>query len=81
MSTNRRKQQARKRGVQERAARQARRERAAELFAQGRTPAEVARELDVSRQSVSRWQARWQADGTPGLRTRGPTGRRPKGRR
>jgi transposase len=78
MSTNRRKQQARQRGAQERAARQARRERAAELFAQGRSQAEVARQLDVSRQSASRWHTRWQADGTTALRTRGPTGRRPK---
>jgi transposase len=80
MSTNRRKQQARQRAVKERAARQARRERAAELFAQGRTQAEVARQLDVSRQSASRWHARWQADGTTALRTRGPTGRRPRSR-
>jgi transposase len=78
MSTNRRRQQARQRDVQYRAARQARRERAAELFSQGRTQAEVARELDVSRQSASRWHARWHADGTAALRTRGPTGRRPK---
>ena len=78
MSTNRRKQQARQRGARHRAERQARRERAAELFAQGRTQTEVARELDVSRQSASRWHARWQADGTAALGTRGPTGRRPK---
>jgi transposase len=78
MSTNRRTQQARRRAAKERAARQARRERAAELFAQGRTQAEVARELDVSKQSASRWQAHWQADGASGLRSRGPTGRRPK---
>jgi transposase len=78
MSTNRRKQQARQRGAQQRAARQARRERAAELFAQGRSQAEVARELDVSGQSASRWHTRWQADGATALRTRGPTGRRPK---
>jgi transposase len=78
MSTNRRKQQARQRATQERAARQARRERAAELFARGRSQAEVARQLDVSRQSASRWHTRWQADGTTALRTRGPTGRRPK---
>jgi transposase len=78
MSTNRRKQQARQRGARQRAGRQARRERAAELFAQGRSQAEVARELDVSRQSASRWHAGWQASGAPGLRTRGPTGRRPK---
>jgi transposase len=78
MSTNRRKQQARQRGARQRAERQGRRERAAELFAQGRTQAEVARELDVSRQSASRWHAGWQASGAPGLGTRGPTGRRPK---
>jgi transposase len=78
MSTNRRKQQARARAAQERAARQVRRERAAELFAQGCTQAEVARQLDVSRQSASRWHAGWQAAGTTGLQSRGPTGRRPK---
>jgi transposase len=78
MSTNRRTQQARARAAKERAARQARRERAAELFAKGRSQAEVAHELDVSRQSASRWHARWRADGTAALRTRGPTGRRPK---
>ena len=78
MSTNRRRQQARRRGTRQRAERQARRERAAELFAQGHTQAEVARELDVSRQSASRWFAGWQASGTTGLQSRGPTGRRPK---
>jgi transposase len=78
MSTNRRTQQARQRGARQRAERQARRERAAELFAQGRSQAEVARELDVSRQSASRWHAGWQADGAGALRSRGPTGRPPK---
>jgi transposase len=78
MSTNRRTQQARQRGARQRAERQARRERAAELFAQGRSQAEVARELDVSRQSASRWHAGWQSSGATALRSRGPTGRRPK---
>jgi transposase len=78
MSTSRRKQQARQRGAQQRAERQVRRERAAELFAEGRSQVEVARQLDISRQSASRWHARWQADGETALRTRGPTGRRPK---
>jgi transposase len=78
MSTNRRKQQARQRAAQDRGARQARRERAAELFAQGRTQAEVARQLDVSRQSASRWHGGWQAAGATGLQSRGPAGRRPK---
>jgi transposase len=78
MSTNRRRQQARQRGARQRAERQARRQRAAELFAQGRSQAEVARELDVSRQSASHWHAGWQAAGPTGLQSRGPTGRRPK---
>jgi transposase len=78
MSTNRRRQQARQRGARQRAERQARRERAAELFAQGRSQVEVAHELDVSRQSASRWHAGWQAAGAPGLQSRGPTGRPPK---
>jgi transposase len=78
MSTNRRKQQARQRGAKERAERQIRRERAAELFAQGRSQAEVARELDVSRQSAGRWHAGWQAEGAAALQSRGPTGRPPK---
>ena len=73
MPTNRRPDPA-----EERAALEARRLEAAELFAQGRSQAEVARELDVSRQSASRWHTRWQADGSAALRTRGPTGRRPK---
>jgi len=37
----------------------------------------VAGELDVSRQSTSRWHAGWQADGIAALRSRGPTSRRP----
>jgi transposase len=78
MSTTRRKQQARQRGARQRAERQARRERAAELFAQGRSQAEVARELEVSRQSAGRWHAGWQAAGTTALQSRGPTGRPPK---
>jgi DNA-binding XRE family transcriptional regulator len=47
MPTNRRPSPA-----EERAARQARRLHAAELFAQGRSQAEVARTLGVSRQSA-----------------------------
>ena len=73
MPTNRRNQ-----AEQERAAKQARRERAAGLFAQGRSQAAVARELGASRQSASRWHAGWQAGGTKALGSRGPTGRRPK---
>jgi transposase len=62
----------------ERAAREARRLRAAELFAQGRTQAEVANELGVSRQSAHVWHAAWQQGGVDALRSRGPTGPDPK---
>jgi transposase len=62
----------------ERAALEARRLRAGELFAQGRSQAEVATELGVSRQSAHVWHARWQAEGSEGLRSRGPTGPDPK---
>ena len=65
------------RPAEERAALEARRLRAAELFAQGRTQAEVARTLGVARQNVSRWHARWQAGGLQGLRSAGPTGPTP----
>jgi hypothetical protein len=41
------------------------------LFAQGRTQDEVARELDVSRQSASRWHAGWHAAGATALQSRG----------
>jgi transposase len=53
---------------------QARRLRAAELFAAGVHAAEVARQLGVSRQAASRWHAVWKAGGTNALASRGPTG-------
>jgi transposase len=55
-----------------------RRLHAADLFAQGIHQAEVARRLGVSRQTVSRWHARWTNDGTDSLRSAGPPGRTPK---
>jgi transposase len=64
---------------QEREWLQARRLRAAELFAAGLRQAEVARQLGgVSRQSVHSWHARWQQGGTDALRSRGPTGPTPR---
>jgi transposase len=54
-----------------------RRKRAAELFRQGKTQADVVRELDVSRQSVSRWHADWKAGGATALRGAGRAGRLP----
>jgi transposase len=64
--------------AEERAAREARRLRAAELFALGRSQAEVARDLGVSRQAVSVWHARFTQGGVGALRSRGPTGPNPK---
>lgn len=57
---------------------QARRLRAAELFAAGVHPAEVARQLGVSRQAASSWRAAWKAGGTGALGSRGPTGPTPR---
>jgi transposase len=46
-----------------------RRLQAADLFAQGKTRAEVAGELGVSAQTASRWYARWRGGGIAGMRT------------
>jgi transposase len=54
-----------------------RRRRAARMFARGATQAEVGRELEVSRQSVSRWYADWRAGGTRALKGAGRAGRMP----
>jgi transposase len=59
---------------------QARRLRAAELFAAGIHPAEVARQLGVSRQAASTWHGAWKrkTGGTSALASRGPTGPTPR---
>ena len=56
-----------------------RRKRAARLFAAGRLiVASIARHLQVSRQSVSRWYEQWKRGGTTALRGAGRAGRKPK---
>jgi transposase len=55
-----------------------RRLKAARLFDQGLTQAEVARRLDVHRQSVSRWHQAWQAEGPQALKQAGRAGRKPR---
>jgi len=56
-----------------------RRKRAARLFAAGKMIlAGIARELEVSRQSVSRWYEQWKRGGGRGLRGAGRAGRKPK---
>jgi transposase len=57
---------------------QARRLRAAELFAAGVHQAEVARQLSVSAQAVSVWHRRWEAGGPEALRSKGPSGPAPR---
>ena len=57
---------------------QKRRMRAAKLLRRGRTQAEVAHTLGVSRQSVSRWAAMIEAKGELGLRKAGRAGRLPR---
>lgn len=54
---------------------EARRVRAAELFEQGRSNAEIARMLEVSDESVRRWKRVWEKGGTHALRRRPATGR------
>jgi transposase len=56
------------------AARQ-RRLQAARLFQQGLPQAEIARRLGVSRQTASRWHARWRTGGRAGLAGSGRWGR------
>jgi transposase len=58
---------------------QERRRRAARLFAAGkRSQAEIARDLHISHQSVSRWFQAWRQDNPDWIRGAGRAGRRPK---
>ena len=52
-----------------------RRLRAAQLFEQGLSQAEVARRLGVSRVSAMRWRRSWEEAGRSGLESSGPLGR------
>jgi len=61
-------------GKAERAQAEARRLAAAELFAQGVGPAEVARRFGVRPQSVSGWRKKWLAEGVAGLHSKGQPG-------
>jgi len=56
-----------------------RRKRAARMFAAGKMIlARIAYELQVSRQSVSRWYEQWKRGGSGALRGAGRAGRKPK---
>src|SRR5512132_940369 len=62
------------RGVRDRQAFEGVRMQAGERFAAGHAQAEVARQLGVARQNVSRWHAQWRQGGLEALRSAGPTG-------
>jgi transposase len=66
------------RGLGDRRAFEGVRMEAGQLFAAGRSQAEVARALGVARQNVSRWHASWRAGGPDALRSAGPTGQAPR---
>src|SRR6185436_11492502 len=55
-----------------------RRLKAARLFEQGLSQAEVSRKLGVHRQSVSRWHLAWESRGVKALRQAGRAGRKPR---
>jgi transposase len=60
------------------AALEKRRFEGAQLFAQGKSRAEVARLLGVSRQSAGRWHEAWRQSGRAGLNAAGRAGRKPR---
>src|SRR5712691_7344939 len=60
------------------AALEARRQRAAQLFARGQRQADVVRRLRVSRETASRWYEAWRTHGAAGLRGAGRAGRKPR---
>jgi transposase len=55
-----------------------RRLKAGRLFERGLSQAEVSRQLNVHRQSVSRWYHAWKAQGTKALHKAGRAGRKPR---
>lgn len=57
---------------------QQRRLKAEKLFRKGCSQAGVARQLEVSRQTASRWHAAWKEGGVEALAGAGRTGRKPK---
>src|SRR3989442_9810325 len=60
------------------AALEARRFRAAEMFARGESQAAVARVLGVTTAAANHWYQAWQAKGRRGLKAAGRAGRKPR---
>src|SRR3954447_17822980 len=61
-------------GQAERARRELVRQRAAQLFADGKSAVEVAGLLEVSTKSAYQWRRAWAAGGVQALASRGPAG-------
>jgi transposase len=76
-SSGARSKAARVRPRRDREAMEERRKRAASLFRQGLSQAEVARALEVTRQSVSRWHRAWREGGVAALKKAERAGRPP----
>src|SRR5215218_639580 len=66
------------RGLRDRQAFEGVRMQAGALFAAGNSQAQVAHQLGVARQNVSRWHALWRVGGLEALRSAGPTGHAPR---
>jgi transposase len=62
----------------ERTRREQVRQRAAQLFADGKSAVEVAGLLEVSTKSAYQWRRAWAAGGTQALASKGPSGPEPK---
>ncbi len=76
-SSTRPSQGSRQVGRPDRGALEQRRLRAGRLFARGLRPAEVARQLEVSRQSATVWHHAWEEEGVRGLQRAERMGRPP----
>ena len=55
-----------------------RRLKAVRLFEQERPDADIARKLDITRQSVGRWRSQWNAGGIQALKSKGAAGVKPR---
>jgi transposase len=66
------------RGLRDRQAFERVRLQAGALFAAGHSQAQVAHQLGVARQNVSRWHTQWRQGGLEALASRGPTGHAPR---
>lgn len=55
-----------------------RRLKAVRLLEQGQTDADIARQLNITRQSVGRWRVKWDSGGVQALKSKGPAGVKPR---